>query len=76
METVNFADAPAIMDTPVTSYICSHENGQVVSKGVEVLKGYAFSGGGRSIVRVEVSGDQGKTWAIAKHTGAEKVRHL
>jgi sulfite oxidase len=66
METVDFSSAPAIMDTPVTSYICSHENGQTITKGPVTFQGYAFSGGGRSIIRVEISTDQGKTWEIGK----------
>lgn len=28
--------------------------------------GYAWSGGGRSVVRVDVSADQGKTWHVAQ----------
>lgn len=34
-------------------------------EGVEV-QGYAFSGGGRKIVRVDVSADQGRTWHQAE----------
>jgi len=66
MDTVDFSSAPAIMDTPVTSYICSHENGETVKAGEVKLQGYAFSGGGRNIVRVEISKDQGVTWEVAK----------
>lgn len=29
-------------------------------------KGYAWSGGGRGIIRVEASLDEGKTWHVAK----------
>ena len=32
---------------------------------VETIKGYAYSGGGRGIVRVDVSADGGKTWTTA-----------
>lgn len=31
------------------------------------VKGYAYSGGGRSIIRVEVSLDNGQTWRLARH---------
>lgn len=66
LETVDFSAAPAITDTPITSYLCSHEDGQVVEKGIVKLQGYAFSGGGRNIVRVEVSQDKGKSWEVAR----------
>jgi sulfite oxidase len=39
MDTVDFSLAPAIMDTPVTSYICSHENGDTVPQGPMKLQG-------------------------------------
>lgn len=39
LETVDFSAAPAISDTPVTSYLCSHENGQTVKKGPITLQG-------------------------------------
>lgn len=29
------------------------------------LKGYAYSGGGRKVIRSEISLDQGKTWRLA-----------
>jgi sulfite oxidase len=35
------------------------------SPGPQTLKGYAYSGGGRGIVRVDVSIDNGKTWKTA-----------
>lgn len=39
--------------------------------GHPVARGYAYSGGGKGIVRVDVSVDGGKTWDIAtlKHGG-------
>ena len=32
---------------------------------IETIRGYAYSGGGRGIVRVDVSADGGKTWRSA-----------
>ncbi|CAL8149154.1 unnamed protein product [Orchesella dallaii] len=40
LETVDFSAAPPIMETPVTSYICSHDDGDKVKKGPLKLQGY------------------------------------
>jgi sulfite oxidase len=46
---------------PVVSAICEPSQQQVFSKyeGEITLKGYAWSGGGKDIVRVDVSSDGG-----------------
>lgn len=64
---VDFKSAPAIQESPVTSVICMPKNGTVVDESDEdvVVSGYAYSGGGRGIVRVDVSVDGGKTWHTA-----------
>ena len=56
-------EAQAIQETPVQSAITSviGANGDEKTKA----QGFAFSGGGRSIVRVDVSTDGGKTWKQA-----------
>jgi len=36
------------------------------------IKGYCYSGGGRKVIRVEVSIDGGKTWTLTKLTHPEK----
>lgn len=71
--------AAAIQETPVQSAITSVrkvtanrlENSQLARVyGLEeesvVLRGYAFSGAGRRIVRVDISPDDGKTWQQAE----------
>lgn len=61
--------AKAIQDYPVQAAICLPGEGETVSKDAEGMisvKGYAWSGGGRAIARVDVSGDGGKTWVSAK----------
>ena len=47
--------------------ICEPINGSVLNKGIEKLKvkGYAYSGGGHSIVQVLFTIDNGKSWSIA-----------
>ena len=49
----------SIYETPVQSCITEIENTE------NIIKGYAWSGGGRNIIRVDVSYDNGKTWNMA-----------
>lgn len=44
-------------------------------KSLYKLKGYAYSGGGREIIRVELSFDAGKTWELTNLTYPETPRH-
>jgi sulfite oxidase len=67
---LDFNTAPSVMSTPAQSAICNvaikeEENGSKYA----VLKGYAFSGGGNAIIRVDVSADGGKTWTNANLEG-------
>ncbi len=59
---------PAIQELPVQSVICIPENNATISASKdETLKiaGYAVSGGGRDIIRVEVSLNGGLNWTPA-----------
>ena len=60
--------APAIQETPVQSAITMiHELSESTDREAKVvIEGYAISGGGRSIVRVDISTDDGKTWDQAE----------
>ncbi|KAJ9636582.1 hypothetical protein H2204_005182 [Knufia peltigerae] len=75
---VDWSTAPAIQETPVQSAITevgvisgdSRKGRAELSRyGMKEdairVKGYAFSGGGRSIIRVDISADDGKTWSQA-----------
>ncbi|KAH3825782.1 sulfite oxidase-like [Dreissena polymorpha] len=66
-DTVDFKKSHAIQFLPVNSAICEPEEGQTLEKDADevTLKGYAWSGGGRGIFRVDVSADGGKTWRTA-----------
>lgn len=66
-ETVDFSKAPAIQEMPVTSAICVPESGEKVSvkNGKISVKGYAWSGGGKKIIRVDITADKGETWHTA-----------
>eukprot|EP00892_Ulva_mutabilis_P010675 jgi/Ulvmu1/7980/UM004_0213.1 len=65
---LDWSKAPAIQEMPVTSAILSPIPGSAVpAKGGKMaVSGYALAGGGRAIVRVDVSADGGKTWQPAK----------
>lgn len=57
---------PPLNDMPVTSAICAPAGGALVARGDSVrVKGWAWSGGGRGIARVDVSVDGGATWSSA-----------
>ncbi|RLV62542.1 hypothetical protein DV515_00019207 [Chloebia gouldiae] len=58
-DSVDFGAAPAIQELPVQSAITEPRPGAAVPAGELTVKGYAWSGGGREVVRV--SGDGG--WA-------------
>ncbi|GIY30048.1 hypothetical protein CDAR_445252 [Caerostris darwini] len=66
-DNVDFTKAPAIQELPVNSAICKPSENTKVKLQDNCLKveGYAWSGGGRKIVRVDISVDGGKTWHIA-----------
>lgn len=76
-DTVDFSKSPAIQNMPVTSAICQPQPGEVVRRdghGNVVVKGYAWSGGGAKIVRVDVTGNAGQTWQVAELEGEESER--
>lgn len=73
-DTVDYKSAPAIQELPIQSAITIPADGAVVDRSDEevTIKGYAWSGGGREVVRVDVSIDGGKTWKIAQLKCSEK----
>nr|CAH7716926.1 unnamed protein product [Callosobruchus chinensis] len=79
-EDADFTKSPAIQELPVTSAICKPYDGDSVNvvDGKICIKGYAWSGGGQKIIRVDVSADGGKTWHVANfdaQDGSEPPRH-
>ncbi|CDQ56619.1 unnamed protein product [Oncorhynchus mykiss] len=73
-DTVDFKSAPAIQELPIQSAITQPVEGAVVERSAEevTVKGYAWSGGGREVVRVDVSLDGGRTWQVAQLQSSEK----
>lgn len=66
---VDFSKSPAIQNMPVTSAICCPEPNEKVKineNGCITVKGYAWSGGGNKIVRVDLTVDGGKNWSTAQ----------
>ncbi|KAI7872615.1 Oxidoreductase, molybdopterin-binding domain-containing protein [Mucor mucedo] len=58
---------PSIGEYNVQSYVCDPADGlHEKSVSNQTAQGYALSGGGRSIQRVDVSGDDGRTWTTAQ----------
>ena len=69
---IDISKIPSVQEQPVTSAIVEPQGGDKIEPG-ELLnvKGFAWSGGGRGIVRVDVSAD-GENWTTATLTdGAE-----
>ncbi|XP_027858152.1 sulfite oxidase, mitochondrial [Xiphophorus couchianus] len=71
---VDHASSPAIQELPVQSAITIPADGAEIDRSDETLtvKGYAWSGGGREVVRVDVSLDGGKTWQVAQLRSGDK----
>nr|XP_006131248.1 sulfite oxidase, mitochondrial [Pelodiscus sinensis] len=72
-DTVDFSTAPAIQELPVQSAITEPAPGAAVPPGELTVKGYAWSGGGRGVGRVDVSLDGGRTWHVAELKGEEQA---
>ena len=66
-DKLDWQSAAAIQEMPIQSGILEPEDGYELHGDADSLhlKGYAWSGGGRSILRVDVSMDGGKTWKVA-----------
>lgn len=61
----DWSSAPSIQEMPVTSAITRVARADQ-KEGVLCVEGYAYSGGGREIVRVDVSMDGGESWGQAR----------
>ncbi len=58
----------ALQETSVTSAIThpAPDAQLPAGAGTVTVRGYAYSGGGRGIVRVEVTADEGESWTPAR----------
>lgn len=60
--------ALAIQQLPINSAILTPTDGSMISSYDDevTVKGYALAGGGRAVVRVDVSADGGESWTVAE----------
>ena len=67
-DPLEWSKVPSICEYPIQSYICVPSSGKKIKRDEEAVDvaGYAWSGGGRGIIRVEISTDGGKTWQLAE----------
>lgn len=72
-DPLDWSSLPSISEYPIQSAICMPARGAKISRDEEEFEvaGYAWSGGGRGIIRVEISTDGGKTWKAAELQQAE-----
>ncbi|KAH7462109.1 Sulfite oxidase, mitochondrial [Phytophthora ramorum] len=71
-----------LRELPVQSAITEPKNGSVhlvddaSDSSIVTVKGYAWSGGGRNIIRVDISADGGKTWTPAElHESGKRQKY-
>ena len=66
-KTIPWEETPSVQYLPVTSAVLQPATGTAVEIGETVsLSGYAYSGGGNGITRVDVSLDGGESWTQAE----------
>ncbi len=69
LERLDTDSVPTTQHPPVQSAITTPRPGARIPVGETfTVQGYAYSGGGRAIIRVDVSIDDGKTWKSATRT--------
>jgi sulfite oxidase len=64
--TVDWSSGIKLGEIPVTSVICLPGNGERVACTPVRIEGYAYTGGGRRVERVEVTADGGRRWQAAQ----------
>ncbi|KAL6900923.1 hypothetical protein ACP4OV_005599 [Aristida adscensionis] len=75
-DNINWSTRRPQMDFPVQSAICTLEDVDVIKGRKARIAGYALSGGGRGIERVDISVDGGKTWVEARRYQKDNVPYV
>jgi sulfite oxidase len=65
-DTADWSQGEMLGALPLNSVICSPREGEILRAGRTLIQGYALTGAGRSIERVELSVDGGNTWTDAR----------
>ena len=71
-ETADWAKGLTLGELSVNSVICQPTDGETVLAGQVALRGYAITGGERSVQRIDVSIDGGESWTTADLLEAEE----
>ena len=67
IDSIDVEKIPSLQEQPVQSAITyPSKNHKLIKNNNEKIVGYAYSGGGRGIIRVDVSIDGGNNWVTAK----------
>jgi sulfite oxidase len=64
-DTVDWSQGEMLGALPLNSVICTPHEGETLRAGPVLVQGYAITGQGHHIERVELSVDDGKTWTDA-----------
>ncbi|KAL8038821.1 hypothetical protein ABFX02_11G132600 [Erythranthe guttata] len=75
-DNIDWSTRRPVMDFPIQSAICSLDEVNDLRPGKILIKGYAVSGGGRGIERVDVSIDNGKIWAEASKSQKDGITYI
>lgn len=65
-KTVDWTKGLMLSEGQINSVICTPQENDELKKGATTVRGYATTGGGRSIERVEISIDSGANWIEAR----------
>ena len=60
--------AVTLQETPITAAITDPRPGEAIEGPAEEVtaRGYAWAGGGKGVIRVDVTADGGKSWTTAE----------
>ncbi|WP_158809358.1 molybdopterin-dependent oxidoreductase [Beijerinckia sp. L45] len=68
-DTVDWTKGVTINDMPINAAICEPSPHATLKPGLTTIRGYAVATA-REIVRVDISGDGGRTWSLAELEGS------